>query len=168
MKKIFEFNAPFRKLLPLFLIMIGLVVFMSKSYAHVLDKYNANKKNGVEIVYIDEIKSLKIDNIKSGEEGTLTFKVKNNNDNIIKYSLLLEEDKDNLKDLKKYINFSFKKDSEDYTKEKNLNENNYIVKDDYIDGNKEITYQVKVSLDDNLTNELLNKTFDSKIKLITE
>ena len=98
----------------------------------------------------------------SKQEGT-TFKVKNNSNNNIAYKLMFVPDNNNTLN-NKFIKYSYNVNGGKYSTPKVIDDNNLITIDSI--SNKNInTYNLKIWIDYEAGNEIMNKTFSYRIGL---
>ena len=151
MKKYFEFNKPFLKFLPLFLILLVLIIIIGNSYS-LIDNIipNSNnyqeKTNNLEITFLNNNS-----NIFNLENKEISFKIKNISSKKITYNVYLE-----FKDNNSKIKYKVFKNNKDYLT-KVLGEDNYIELFNTINKYQTINYKVQV-----------NSNYKDKYKIIIE
>ena len=91
-----------------------------------------------------------------------TFKVDNSANGQISYKLMFISDGENTID-NKFIKYSYNINDGEYTKPQLLSENSTITSD--VSGKSSNTYNIKFWIDENATNEIMNKTFSTRIGL---
>ena len=153
MKKYFEFNKPFLKFLPLFIIMFGLIVALGNSYA-LMDRIAPDpngyqeKLDNIKVIYIN-----KKDNVFNLEDKEIEFKIKNTSYKKVTYNVYLE-----FKDDNKKIKYQVVKNNKKYL-DNILGEDNYIDKLNTIKGYETVSYKVKIDSQDE---------YKDKYKIIVE
>ncbi len=153
MKKYFEFNKPFLKFLPLFIIMIGLTVALGNSYA-LLNRIAPDpngyqeKMDNIKVIYLN-----KKDNVFNLEDKEIEFKIKNTSSKRVTYNVYLEFKDDNRK-----IKYQVIKNNKKYL-DNILGDDNYIDKLNTIKGYETVSYKVKIDSKDE---------YKDKYKIIVE
>ena len=173
-KKIF--SKEFKKVLPLYLIMLSLVILMGTSYALLRSRdsgtnpYIMNIGN-LEVTFenVIEENKLKIENTypMTDSEGLnqnkeLTFTITNKGNMKAMYDVYIEETSTDI-EFKNVIRFVSKKENESYLSAKTLGVNNYIEQDGIINSGDSITYKVKAWLAESANNNYMNKEFKAKV-----
>ncbi len=170
MKKYFEFNKPFQKFLPLFIIMVAMTLLLGTSYSMLEDSMISNNSNNyvsrignLEVTFFNQknneltisnnVPETDIEGIESSQE--LVFEVSNKGNTKTSYEIYLENENNN------EIKFIYKKDNSDYGEIKNLTENNYLVQNEVLEPKDKSEFHVKAWL-----NELNNKLENLKVKVI--
>ena len=175
MKEYFRINNQFKKLLPIFLIMLSVVVLLGSSYA-LLRNRDVGENTYVmnvgllEVIFLDsETSALTLENAypMSDAEGTeeekeLIFTVKNTGDFDAKYSVYIEETSTN-PSFKTVIRFISNKNDAGYNNPKTLSEDNYIDVMSSLAVGETATYKVKAWLDESADTTYMNKTFTARI-----
>ena len=151
MKKYFEFNRPFLKFLPLFLILLVLTILLGNSYSlveNIIPESNnyQEKTNNLKITFLNNDS-----NIFNLENKELEFKITNISSKKKTYNVYLELKNDNRK-----IKYKVLKNNKDYL-DNIIGEDNYIEKFSSIKGYETINYKVQV-----------NSNYKDKYKIIVE
>ena len=175
MKDFFRINKPFKKYLPVYMIMLSIMLLLGTSYALLRSSHQGENSyvmnvGLLEVTFVDsETSALTLKNAKpvTDEEGKsntneLVFTVKNTGNIIAKYSVYIEETSTS-PEFKTVIRFISNKNDTGYTDPKTLSEDNYIDQGSYLDVGETATYKVKAWISETADATYMNQTFTARI-----
>ena len=175
MKKLLEMNKPFKKYLPIYMIMLSIVLLMGTSYALLKSSHQGTNTytmnvGTLAVTFVDsETNALTLENAypMTDDEGMsetkeLSFTIKNTGTVTAKYSVYIEETSTS-PEFKSVIRYISNKNNAGYTSPKTLASDNYIDKDSYLETSKTATYKVKAWMADAADSTYMNKTFTARI-----
>ncbi len=166
---------PFRKFLPLFMIMVAAVALMGTSYALLRTKEYGNayimEVGLLQITFEDsETNALNVENAypMTDEEGlkskdALEFTIVNTGEFESDYKVTIEETSTNPA-FKDVIRYSVNKDDAGYGEVKLLSQDN-IISEGNLGVKGKANFKVKVWLAENAGNEYMNKVFTSRVNV---
>ncbi len=180
MKELLEMNKPFKKYLPIYMIMLSIVLLMGTSYALLKSSHQGTNTytmnvGTLAVTFVDsETNALTLENAypMTDDEGMsetkeLTFTVKNTGTVTAKYSVYIEETSTS-PEFKSVIRYISNKNNVGYTSPKTLASDNYIDKDSYLDTSKTATYKVKAWMAETADSTYMNKTFTARVVVTGE
>ena len=180
MKELLEMNKPFKKYLPIYMIMLSIVLLMGTSYALLRSSHQGTNTytmnvGTLAVTFVDsETNALTLENAypMTDDEGMsetkeLTFTVKNTGTVTAKYSVYIEETS-TTPEFKSVIRFISNKNNTGYNSPKTLASDNYIDKDSYLETSKTATYKVKAWMADAADSTYMNKTFTARVVVTGE
>ena len=175
MKDFFRINKPFKKYLPVYMIMLSIMLLLGTSYALLRSSHQGENSyvmnvGLLEVTFVDsQTSALTLENAKpvTDEEGKsntneLVFTVKNTGNIIAKYSVYIEETSTS-PEFKTVIRFISNKNDTGYTDPKTLSEDNYIDQGSYLDVGETATYKVKAWISETADATYMNQTFTARI-----
>ena len=175
MKDFFRINKPFKKYLPVYMIMLSIMLLLGTSYALLRSSHQGENSyvmnvGTLEITFVDsQTSALTLENAKpvTDEEGEqeineLVFTVKNTGNVDAKYSVYIEETSTS-PEFKTVIRFISNKNDTGYTDPKTLSADKYIDQYSYLKVGKTVTYKVKAWLSETADSTYMNKTFTARI-----
>lgn len=166
---------PFRKFLPLFMIMFAMILLMGTSYALLRSKQYGNayimEVGLLEITFEDSnINALNVENAypMTDSEGMaskdeLEFTIVNTGEFVADYKVTIEETSTN-PSFKDVIRYAVNKDDTGYGEVKLLSQDN-VVQEGNLGVKGKATFKVKAWLSEDAGNEYMNKTFTSRINI---
>ena len=180
MKELLEMNKPFKKYLPIYMIMLSIVLLMGTSYALLKSSHQGTNTytmnvGTLAVTFVDsETNALTLENAypMTDDEGMsetkeLTFTVKNTGTVTAKYSVYIEETSTS-PEFKSVIRYISNKNNAGYTSPKTLASDNYIDKDSYLETSKTATYKVKAWMAETADSTYMNKTFTARVVVTGE
>ena len=175
MKDFFRINKPFKKYLPVYMIMLSIMLLLGTSYALLRSSHQGENSyvmnvGLLEVTFVDsQTSALTLKNAKpvTDEEGKketkeLVFTVKNTGNVAAKYSVYIEETSTS-PEFKTVIRFISNKNDTGYTDPKTLSEDNYIDQGSYLDVGETATYKVKAWISETADATYMNQTFTARI-----
>ncbi len=175
MKDFFRINKPFKKYLPVYMIMLSIMLLLGTSYALLRSSHQGENSyvmnvGLLEITFVDsETSALTLENAKpvtdkEGEKETkeLVFTVKNTGNVAAKYSVYIEETSTS-PEFKTVIRFISNKNDTGYTDPKTLSEDKYIDTESYLNVGETATYKVKAWISETADATYMNQTFTARI-----
>ena len=175
MKDFFRINKPFKKYLPVYMIMLSVMLLLGTSYALLRSSHQGENSyvmnvGTLEVTFVDsQTSALSLENAKpvTDEEGEqeineLVFTVKNTGNVDAKYSVYIEETSTS-PEFKTVIRFISNKNDIGYTDPKTLSDDKYIDQYSYLKVGKTVTYKVKAWLSETADSTYMNKTFTARI-----
>lgn len=175
MKELFEMNKPFKKYLPLYMIMLSIVLLMGTSYALLRSSHQGENTytmnvGTLQVTFVDsKTSALTLENAypMTDDEGMknsaeLVFTVKNTGNVAAKYSVYIEETSTN-PEFKSVIRFISNKNDTGYTDPKTLASDKYIDDNGTLSVGAEATYKVKAWISSDADSTYMNKTFTARI-----
>ena len=175
MKDFFRINKPFKKYLPVYMIMLSIMLLMGTSYALLRSSHQGENSyvmnvGLLEITFVDsETSALTLENAKpvtdkEGKSNTneLVFTVKNTGNVIAKYNVYIEETSTS-PEFKTVIRFISNKNDTGYTNPKTLADDKYIDQGSYLDVGEIATYKVKAWISETADATYMNQTFTARI-----
>ena len=180
MKEFFSMNKPFKKYLPIYMIMLSIVLLMGTSYALLRSSHqgeNAYTMNvgTLQVTFVDsETNALTLENAfpMTDDEGMsetkeLVFTVKNTGTVTAKYSVYIEETSTS-PEFKSVIRFISNKNDTGYNSPKTLSEDKYIDSESYLGVSETAVYKVKAWISETADATYMNKTFTARIVVSSE
>ena len=180
MKDFFRINKPFKKYLPVYMIMLSIMLLMGTSYALLRSSHQGENSyvmnvGLLEITFVDsETSALTLENAKpvtdkEGKSNTneLVFTVKNTGNVIAKYNVYIEETSTS-PEFKTVIRFISNKNDTGYTDPKTLSEDKYIDTESYLNVGETATYKVKAWISETADATYMNQTFTARIVVDAE
>ena len=175
MKDFFRINKPFKKYLPVYMIMLSIMLLLGTSYALLRSSHQGENSyvmnvGLLEVTFVDsQTSALTLENAKpvTDEEGKsntneLVFTVKNTGNIVAKYSVYIEETSTS-PEFKTVIRFISNKNDTGYTNPKTLADDKYIDQGSYLDVGETATYKVKVWISETADATYMNQTFTARI-----
>ena len=175
MKEFFSLNKPFKKYLPIYMIMLSIILLMGTSYALLKSSHqgeNAYTMNvgTLQVTFTDSsTNTLTLENAYpvTDEEGIsntneLSFTVKNTGNVDAFYSVYIEETSTS-PEFKSVIRFISNKNDTGYNSPKTLSDDKYIDSASYLGINETASYKVKTWISEDATSTYMNKTFTARI-----
>ena len=175
MKDFFALNKPFKKYLPVYMIMLSIMLLLGTSYALLRSSHQGENSyvmnvGLLEVTFVDsETSALTLENAKpvtdkEGEKETkeLFFTVKNTGNVIAKYNVYIEETSTS-PEFKTVIRFISNKNDTGYIDPKTLSEDKYIDQGSYLDVGEIATYKVKAWISETADATYMNQTFTARI-----
>ena len=180
MKDFFRINKPFKKYLPVYMIMLSIMLLMGTSYALLRSSHQGENSyvmnvGLLEVTFVDsQTSALTLENAKpvTDEEGKsntneLVFTVKNTGNVIAKYNVYIEETSTS-PEFKTVIRFISNKNDTGYTDPKTLSEDKYIDTESYLNVGETATYKVKAWISETADATYMNQTFTARIVVDVE
>lgn len=175
MKELFEMNKPFKKYLPIYMIVLSIVLLMGTSYALLRSSHQGENTytmnvGTLQVTFVDsKTSALTLENAYpvTDDEGMknsneLVFTVKNTGSVAAKYSVYIEETSTN-PEFKSVIRFISNKNDTGYTDPKTLASDKYIDDTGTLSVDSEATYKVKAWISSDADSTYMNKTFTARI-----
>lgn len=175
MKEFFSMNKPFKKYLPIYMIMLSIILLMGTSYALLRSSHQGENTytmnvGTLQVTFVDsKTSALTLENTypMTDDEGMknsaeLVFTVKNTGTVTAKYSVYIEETSTN-PEFKSVIRFISNKNDTGYTEPKTLASDKYIDDNGTLSVGAEATYKVKAWISSDADSTYMNKTFTARI-----
>ena len=175
MKDFFRIDKPFKKYLPVYMIILSVILLMGTSYALLRSSHQGENSyvmnvGLLEVTFVDsQTSALTLENAKpvTDKEGInqtneLVFTVKNTGNIVAKYSVYIEETSTS-PEFKTVIRFISNKNDTGYTDPKTLSEDKYIDQGSYLDVGEIATYKVKAWISETADATYMNQTFTARI-----
>ncbi len=180
MKEFFSMNKPFKKYLPIYMIMLSIVLLMGTSYALLRSSHQGENTytmnvGTLQVTFVDSAtNALTLENAypMTDDEGMsetkeLTFTVKNTGTITAKYSVYIEETSTS-PEFKSVIRFISNKNDAGYNNPKTLSEDKYIDSESYLKVSETAVYKVKAWISETADSTYMNKTFTARIVVYSE
>ncbi len=180
MKEFFSMNKPFKKYLPIYMIMLSIVLLMGTSYALLRSSHQGENTytmnvGTLQVTFVDSAtNALTLENAfpMTDDEGMsetkeLTFTVKNTGTVTAKYSVYIEETSTS-PEFKSVIRYISNKNNTGYNSPKTLASDKYIDSESYLTVSETATYKVKAWISDAADSTYMNKTFTARIVVSSE
>ena len=180
MKEFFSMNKPFKKYLPIYMIMLSIVLLMGTSYALLRSSHQGTNTytmnvGTLQVTFVDSAtNALTLENAypMTDDEGMsetkeLTFTVKNTGTVTSKYSVYIEETSTS-PEFKSVIRFISNKNDAGYNSPKTLSEDKYIDSESYLAVSETAVYKVKAWISDTADSTYMNKTFTARVVVSSE
>lgn len=175
MKEFFSMNKPFKKYLPIYMIMLSIVLLMGTSYALLRSSHQGENTytmnvGTLQVTFVDSAtNALTLENAypMTDDEGMsetkeLTFTVKNTGTVTSKYSVYIEETSTS-PEFKSVIRYISNKNNTGYNSPKTLASDKYIDSESSLGVSATATYKVKAWISDVADSTYMNKTFTARI-----
>lgn len=175
MKEFFSMNKPFKKYLPIYMIMLSIVLLMGTSYALLRSSHQGENTytmnvGTLQVTFVDSAtNALTLENAypMTDDEGMsetkeLTFTVKNTGTVTAKYSVYIEETSTS-PEFKSVIRFISNKNDAGYNSPKTLSEDKYIDSESYLGVSETAVYKVKAWISETADSTYMDKTFTARI-----
>ena len=170
-----EYLRTRRKIVPIFLIILAIVLLMGTSYALLRSSEKGDNPyimnvGLLEVTFQDSVtNSLNLenavpmaDNEGMNQASELTFTIKNTGDLAAGYDVYIEETSTS-PEFKTVIRFISSKNDTGYNSPKTLSEDYYIEQDGVLAVGESATYKVKLWLSETADNTYMDKTFTARI-----
>ena len=180
MKEFFSMNKPFKKYLPIYMIMLSIVLLMGTSYALLRSSHQGENTytmnvGTLQVTFVDSAtNALTLENAypMTDDEGMsetkeLTFTVKNTGTVTAKYSVYIEETSTS-PEFKSVIRFISNKNDAGYNSPKTLSEDKYIDSESSLGVSATATYKVKAWISDTADSTYMDKTFTARVVVSSE
>ena len=175
MKELLEMNKPFKKYLPIYMIMLSIVLLMGTSYALLRSSHQGTNTytmnvGTLAVTFVDsETNALTLENAypMTDDEGMsetkeLIFTVKNTGTVLAKYSVYIEETSTS-PEFKSVIRYISNKNDAGYTSPKTLSSDKFIDSESSLGVSATATYKVKAWIAETADSTYMNKTFTARI-----
>ena len=180
MKDFFRINKPFKKYLPVYMIMLSIMLLLGTSYALLRSSHQGENSyvmnvGLLEVTFVDsQTSALTLENAKpvTDKEGInqtneLVFTVKNTGNVAAKYNVYIEETSTS-PEFKTVIRFISNKNDTGYNDPKTLADDKYIDQGSYLDIGETATYKVKAWISETADATYMNQTFTARIVVEVE
>ena len=180
MKELLEMNKPFKKYLPIYMIMLSIVLLMGTSYALLRSSHQGENTytmnvGTLQVIFVDsETNALTLEDAypmtdDEGMSGTkeLIFTVKNTGTVTAKYSVYIEETSTN-PEFKSVIRFISNKNDTGYNSPKTLSSDKYIDSESYLGVSATAIYKVKAWIAETADSTYMNKIFTARVVVDSE